>query len=155
MQTTALRALSPLPSRPLVRSTQPPVPEPPKAPEDKADLGGTPPPPPPKGWGRTLLGWTGKAALGLTVGAVGLGAIGYLVLAVALLAVPVNLLLIGVENWLYLLFPMRLQATPGDFSQAGRQVMLAMAKLLALAVGLGLPALVGAAVFDVTRDTPP
>lgn len=78
MQTTGLRALSPLPASRSPGRSGPPV-QPPAGPEDRAELsGGTPPPPPPRGWGRKLLGWTGKAALGLTVGAVGLGAVGYL-----------------------------------------------------------------------------
>lgn len=80
MQTPAMRALSPLTGRTPVRALPSKAPEaPPAAPEDRADIQNIPPPPPPpRGWGKTLLNWSGKAALGLTVGAVGLGAIGYL-----------------------------------------------------------------------------
>ena len=77
-----------------------------------------------------------------------LGKVGYLLLAVALFAPPLNLLLTGVENGIFLLFPTRLvQTTPGDLSQAGRQVLVMLGKMLALGLGAGVPALAGLAAY--------
>lgn len=83
-----------------------------------------------------------------------LGHVGYMLLAVVLFAPPVNLLLTGVENCLFLLFPTRLvQTTPGDFSQAGRQFLVMMAKMLALWLGIGIPALAGLAAFWIAGQS--
>jgi len=78
------------------------------------------------------------------------GRIGYLFLGVVLLSPPVNLLLTGVDNVLFLLFPTRMQTNPGDFSQAGRQMLLMMARMAALGIGVGIPAAVGAILFFLT-----
>jgi hypothetical protein len=76
------------------------------------------------------------------------GQIGYLFLAVVLLAWPVNLLSTCVDNFLFLLFPTRTtQTNPGDLSQAGRGFLLMMARFAALGIGLGVPALVGAMIY--------
>ena len=76
------------------------------------------------------------------------GQVGYLLLGVVLLAPPVNLLLAGVDNAIFLTFPTRLvQTSPGDFSQAGRQMIVMMTKMLTLGIGLGLPALVGLGAY--------
>ncbi len=66
------------------------------------------------------------------------------------LAIPVNLLLTGVENWLFLLFPARMgPAHPGDFSHAGRQMLLMIGKGVALLFGLGLPGVFAATAYLV------
>lgn len=76
------------------------------------------------------------------------GEIGWLVAAVVVLSWPVNLLLVGVENGIFLLFPTRMApAAPGDFSQAFRQMFTMLAKALALALGLGTAAISGALVY--------
>ena len=66
---------------------------------------------------------------------------------------PINLLLTGVDNWLFLLFPARMgPATPGDFSQAGRHMLLMLGKLAALALGLGFPAVFAVAAYYLTGE---
>jgi Putative ABC exporter len=80
-----------------------------------------------------------------------LGHLGLVLAFTVALAVPVNLLLTGVENWLFLLFPARMgPAHPGDFSHAGRQMLLMFGKGIALMFGLGLPAVFAATAFYVT-----
>ena len=67
------------------------------------------------------------------------------------LAIPVNLLLVGVENWLFLLFPARIGPThPGDFSHGGRQMLLMFGKGIALMLGLGIPAIFAVVAFLLT-----
>src|SRR5439155_27372350 len=81
--------------------------------------------------------WLGVAALALT------GPRAEVVsLAVAVLVVPVNFLLFGLENLLFLLFPTRLvNVTPGDFQALGRRLLLVMLKLVAFGVVGGTTAL--------------
>jgi hypothetical protein len=56
-----------------------------------------------------------------------------LLLAVPLLAVPVNFVLFAVENLLFLLFPVRIvAASPGDFQTSGRYMLIFLAKFLCL-----------------------
>jgi len=66
-------------------------------------------------------------------------------LAAAVFVIPVNVLLFGVENVVFLLFPSRVMAfNPGDFMSMGRQMLLmflkfgvmGVAAMLALATGL-------------------
>jgi Putative ABC exporter len=79
-----------------------------------------------------------------------LGHLGLFLAFTAALAAPVNLLLTGVENWLFLLFPARMGAShPGDFSHAGRQMLLMMGKGIALLFGLGLPAVFAYVAFSI------
>ena len=44
------------------------------------------------------------------------------------LALPFNALLFGIENWIFLLFPSRAAANPGDVQGYGRQVLILLAK---------------------------
>lgn len=65
-----------------------------------------------------------------------------------------GLLVIAIENWLFLLFPVRLaQATPGDMQHFGRMIVLLMCKLLAMSLGIGLALLAGAAAYKLTRES--
>ncbi len=50
------------------------------------------------------------------------------------LTLPFNLLAFALENFLFLLFPMRLFTTPGDFQAMGRGVLFSMAKLFVLSL---------------------
>jgi hypothetical protein len=78
----------------------------------------------------------------------GLGKIGILLMFVSVLAWPVNLLLVGIDNLFFLLFPTRMQpANPGDFSQAGRHMLLMLGKAIGAVIGLGLPATFGAVTY--------
>lgn len=61
--------------------------------------------------------------------------------AVGLFALPFNFLLIAVENFLFLLFPVRLIAsTPGDFQHIGRTMVEMLVKMLVLGACGGLAA---------------
>ena len=71
-----------------------------------------------------------------------------LLAVVVAFAVPVNFLLFGLENLLFLWFPTRmLPATPGDVQMMGRYMLLFLLKVLALSVAGGLVAAVAAAVY--------
>jgi hypothetical protein len=69
------------------------------------------------------------------------------VLLAAVLSVPLNFFLIGVDNLLFLIFPTRLVATVGDFQVYGRQLLLQMAKLVCLVVAGGLSAALAAGAY--------
>ena len=63
------------------------------------------------------------------------------------IALPFNTLLFGMENVLFLLFPMRFASAPGDFQGFGRQMLLMFAKLTILFICAGVCAGVGAGVY--------
>jgi hypothetical protein len=64
-----------------------------------------------------------------------------------------NFVLIGLDNLLFLLFPVRMMAaTPGDFQALGRNVVLSMGKLIGLGVVLGAGAVVGVPVGVLTQS---
>ena len=80
----------------------------------------------------------------------GLGKIQILLLGVAVLAWPINLLLVGIDNLFFLLFPTRMRAAnAGDFSQAGRQMLLVFGKGIGAIIGLGIPAAFGAVTYKL------
>jgi hypothetical protein len=67
-----------------------------------------------------------------------------ILLAVAAFALPFNLLLVGIENLLFLMFPLRsVGLIAGDMQMVGRQMVIFFAKFLLLFSGLILAALVG------------
>ena len=69
-------------------------------------------------------------------------------LAGAAIVVPINFLLFGLENVLFLLLPSRLMATtPGDFQTIGRNVLLMLVKMLTFGLVGGLASLVGWVAF--------
>jgi len=64
-----------------------------------------------------------------------------LVLIFLAFAVPLNLLVFGLDNLLFLWFPSRVvAASPGDFQALGRNVLVLLSKILALGVAGGLSA---------------
>jgi hypothetical protein len=65
----------------------------------------------------------------------------------AAFTLPVNFLLVALENLLFLLFPSRLYATPGDFQALGRNVLTWLAKMLVVGAVLVLVSLVGFVVY--------
>ena len=70
-----------------------------------------------------------------------------LVLAI-LFAPPLNLLLIGVDNILFLLYPTRLAAfSPGDIQLFGRQLLFMLLKVLLVAVACAVAAVLGGAAY--------
>jgi len=84
-----------------------------------------------------------------------LGHIGILLAITVLMSWPVNLLLLGIDNLLFLLFPTRMAAAnPGDFSNAGRQMIVTLGKLMGMAIGVGIPVALGAITFAVTDNWP-
>lgn len=71
----------------------------------------------------------------------------------ALYVLPFNFVLIGLENLLFLLFPVRLMAnTPGDFQAVGRNVLLAVGKMLGLLLVAMATAVVWVTGWLLTRD---
>ena len=77
-----------------------------------------------------------------------IGHVGYGFLGTVVLALPVNFLLTGIDNLLFLLFPTRLVKT-NDLSQTGRNMMLMFAKMTAVFLGVGVPVGIGAIAFFV------
>jgi Putative ABC exporter len=76
-------------------------------------------------------------------------------LGAALLCWPANFLTLGVDNLLFLWFPTRqVVATPGDFQMMGRQMVLMLAKFLALGIAFGVAVLVGLPVGFLTQSVP-
>jgi hypothetical protein len=75
-------------------------------------------------------------------------------LAAAVLALPFDVLLVGVENLLFLLFPTRGSATPGELGAMGRQVVLFVVKVLAVALACGVAAGLALAAMWATRSAP-
>lgn len=75
-----------------------------------------------------------------------------LVLAlIAAFAIPFNLLLVGVENLLFLTFPARMAPTsPGDLQHVGRMMVLLAVKMLALGACCGLAAGLGGVAYLVS-----
>ena len=66
-------------------------------------------------------------------------------LACAAIVPLFNFVLIGLDNLLFLLFPVRLMAaTPGDFQALGRNVLLSLGKLMGLMVLAMMSTIAGA-----------
>lgn len=64
------------------------------------------------------------------------------------LLLPVNFLIFSVENFFFLLFPMRnIAAHPGDFQLMGRNIVVWLAKMTAIGIALLPASIAGAAVF--------
>jgi len=91
----------------------------------------------------TLMQWT---VLGLVQGIV--GRVAPLLLVFAAFTLPFNFLLFGLENLMFLLFPMRLMAAaPGDFQAMGRNVLFLLGKAFSLTLVAGAAALAGGLVY--------
>ena len=74
-----------------------------------------------------------------------------LLLGGAAFILPVNCLLFGLDNLLFLWFPTRqAHAGPGDLQAMGRQILVWMAKFLVLQVLLGVAFLFGLVIFLLT-----
>ena len=65
----------------------------------------------------------------------------FLMGAAAVLSLPFNALLFGVENLMFLIFPTRAAANPADFQGYGRQILMLFAKGVILVVAAGLAVL--------------
>jgi len=87
----------------------------------------------------------------LTIVYLTMGRVGLILLFALVLSWPINLLLTGIDNLMFLLFPTRMAPqSPGDFSNAGRQMLLLMGKGLGAMVGIGLPAAFGGITYALT-----
>lgn len=74
------------------------------------------------------------------------------IVAVAIYVPPFCFFLVALDNLLFLLFPVRIMAaTPGDFQAMGRNVLLAVGKMLALGIVGGMAALVGVLAWLITQ----
>jgi putative ABC exporter len=81
------------------------------------------------------------------------GGMELLLLGAVCFALPVNFLLFGIENLVFLWFPTRMAtATPGDFQAMGRYMLLFMLKMVVLAVTVGLASAVGGFAYAITDD---
>jgi hypothetical protein len=78
---------------------------------------------------------------------------GMFVAAVAL-SLPFNVLLFGLENQIFLLFPSRAAATPADFQGYGRQILVFFATGLLILIAGGLAGTAGYAVYLVSGSRP-
>jgi hypothetical protein len=88
-------------------------------------------------------------ALALVAGATRPGAL--VAVGAAALVLPLNLLLVAVENLYFLWFPYRMSGfNTFDFQAMGRQMLLLMAKLASLAAAAAVAAALGAVVYYVT-----
>ena len=77
------------------------------------------------------------------------------ILLAVLFAPPLNLMLFGAENALFLVFPSRVVAfSPGDFQVFGRQLLLILVKMLLLTLALFLAGGLGAVVNLVAGIVP-
>ena len=73
------------------------------------------------------------------------------VMVILAFAVPVNILVFGVENAMFLLFPSRMTAMhPGDFQMFGKQILMMLVKVLATVTLGGIAAGAGALVWWAT-----
>ncbi|MGA2062764.1 MAG: putative ABC exporter domain-containing protein [Thermoguttaceae bacterium] len=74
-----------------------------------------------------------------------------MLLAAMLFSPPLNFVLFGVDNLLFLLFPFRAVATtPGDMQHIGRTMVEFFAKMFVLALCCGTAAALGAAAYWIT-----
>lgn len=70
------------------------------------------------------------------------------IIAAAAFLVPLDVMLLGVSNLLFLIYPVRLaQANPADFQLMGRMMLLMLLQFLILIPSLGIPASLGGLVF--------
>lgn len=74
-----------------------------------------------------------------------------LLLAVGL-SFPFNVLLVGIENVLFLYYPVRVAVGAGDFQGFGRQMLALMAKMILMLVAGGLAALAGLLAHTITQS---
>lgn len=81
---------------------------------------------------------------------IGLGGIKVVAWSFLAFLVPVNFLFYAIENLLFLWFPSRVVAGQFDVMAVGRQVLFMLAKVLGLALGLGLAALAGTIFYFLT-----
>jgi hypothetical protein len=78
--------------------------------------------------------------------------LGWLALFGVIFIVPFNVLLFGVDNLLFLLFPSRFIPTPGDFLLMGQQLLVSVARCFTLTLMLILAALPAGIVYFVGGD---
>lgn len=79
-----------------------------------------------------------------------------LVWIAAAFTLPFNLLLVGVENLLFLMYPLRAAGLiAGDMQLFGRQMVVFLCKFLVLAIALGLAAAVGTIGYLLGRQSWP
>jgi len=77
-----------------------------------------------------------------------------MLLAAMLFSPPLNFLIFGVDNLLFLLFPFRAVATtPGDMQHIGRNMVEFFAKMLVLALCCGAAAALGALVYWISGES--
>jgi uncharacterized membrane protein (DUF485 family) len=83
-----------------------------------------------------------------------IGGLGEAPLVMALFTPPFNVITYGLDNLLFLVYPTRLVAAPGDLRTALRQMILMFGKMLLLGIGAGVAAGLSALVFWLTDSWP-
>jgi hypothetical protein len=92
-----------------------------------------------------LIQWVALAVVAATLPR---GVMMQALVGAAVLVVPFNFLLIGLDNLLFLLFPSRaLTPAPGDFQMMGRLLLTYLGKILGLGLVAGAAVLVAAPVY--------
>jgi len=95
----------------------------------------------------TLVQWATVGAFGLVF----VTRVGTTFWGILAMALPLNLLLLGIDNLMFLHFPARPgTATPGDLQAVGRQVVLMVAKFFVLSIAAGGAAALAIGVFALT-----
>ena len=71
-----------------------------------------------------------------------------MIMTAAAFLVPFDVLMLGVSNILFLIYPVRMvQSNAADFQLMGRMMLLMLLQFLILIPGLGIPAAIGGIVF--------
>lgn len=70
--------------------------------------------------------------------------------AIAATILPLDLLLVASDNLIFLLFPTRAAATPGDLQFMGRQMISVLMRVMAMIVAISIAAGAGAIVFVIS-----
>ena len=84
----------------------------------------------------------------LLVGLLGAGGNPALILTAAAFLIPFDVLMLGVSNMLFLIYPVRLvPGTAADFQLMGRMMLLMLLQFLILIPSLGIPAALGGLAF--------
>ena len=97
---------------------------------------------------------TATQAIAMIAVIVGLGGPRFVAWWFLAFLLPVNFLFYAIENLLFLWYPSRVVAGQFDIMAVGRQVLMMLAKMIGLAVGSGLAALVGVIVYFAAGREP-
>jgi hypothetical protein len=79
----------------------------------------------------------------------------FVLLVIAALVIPINCLVLGVDNLMFLLFPFRPKpAVAGDMTMMGRQTIVFLCRFITILITAGVAAGLGFACWIITRSLP-